>query len=194
MLCCKSLLCLAAVSATAVLALAFRPAQDDMGMPTPTAEHQKLMAGAGEWTGTITMFDMPGMEAKPSPATETVTAIGGFWLLSDFKCDFMGMPYHGSGHVGYDAEKKKYVGTWVDSMSSYLSLMEGQYDEAKKAVVMRWKAPDMTGQIVPHREELVENGDTRTMTFYAGEGEGKKTMTIEMKRKGKAAVPAGAKK
>jgi hypothetical protein len=194
MLCCKPLLCLAAVSATAVLALAFRPAQDEMDMPKPTAEHQKLMAGAGEWAGTITMFDMPGMEAKPAPATETVTSIGGFWLLSDFHCDFMGMPYHGSGHIGYDAEKKMYVGTWVDSMSSYFSLMEGKYDEAKKAVVMRWKAPDMTGQIVPHREELVENGDTRTMTFYAGEGEGKKTMTIEMKRKGKAATPAGAKK
>ncbi len=194
MICLKSTLCLSAVAMSAVFALALGPVAQEEGMPTPTPEHGKILAGVGDWEGSLTMFDMPGAKPEPVPAKEKVTGIGGFWVLSDFTCEFMGMPYHGSGHVGYDAEKKKYVGTWVDSMSSYFSLMEGEYDASKKALVMRWQAPDMTGQMAAHRSESTETADTRTMTFYTGEGEGTKTMVIEMKRKGRSPAEAGAKK
>jgi hypothetical protein len=132
--------------------------------------------------------------AKPMPAKETVTAIGEFWVLSNFHCDMGFMAYQGSGHYGYDADKKQYVGTWVDNTSSYFSLMEGEYDAAKKTLVYRWKAPDQTGKIVPQRSESVENGDTRTMTFFSGEGAGTKSMVIEMKRKKARAAEAGATK
>lgn len=194
MICFKSTLCLSAVAASAVIALALGPAVQDMGMPTPTTEHAKILAGVGDWEGSVTMFDIPGVKPEPVPAKEKVTGIGQFWILSDFTSEFMGMPYHGSGHVGYDPEKKKYVGTWVDGMSSYFSIMEGDYDASKKALVMRWQAPDMTGQMASHRSESTETGDTRTMTFFMGEGEGTKTMVIEMKRKGRAPAEAGAKK
>ena len=45
----------------------------------------------------------------------------------------------------------------------------------------------MTGAMVPHRYEAVHSPDSYTETFYAGPGEGKKTMVIEMKRKAGAA-------
>lgn len=194
MFCLKSTLCLSAVALSAVFALALGPAAQEEGMPTPTKEHQQILAGVGDWEGSITLFGIPGVEPTPVPAKEKITGIGGFWVISDFTSEFMGQPYHGSGHVGYDADKKKFIGTWVDGMSSYLSVMEGEYDESKKALVMRWKAPDMTGQMASHRSESTETGDSRTMTFFMGEGEGTKTMVIEMKRKGRAAAEAGAKK
>lgn len=191
----KFVLVIAVASTCALVAAAFTPIAQDMGMPQPTDEHKHMLAGAGEWEGTLTSYAIPGVKPEPVAAREAVTAIGGFWVLSDFHCTFMGQPYHGSGHYGYDAEKKKYIGTWVDSMSSQLALMEGELDAKTKTLVMRWQAPDMmSGKIVPQRSEGVENGDSRTTTFFSGEGAGTKSMVIEMKRKGSKATEAGAKK
>lgn len=159
-------------------------------MPEPTPEHEHIVEGAGEWEGTMTMH-MPGMPQTPVPAHESNVAIGGFWLQSTFKCELMGMPYLGTGCVGYDESKKKYVGTWIDNASSHLAIMEGEIDPKTEALVMRWTAPDMaTGKPTPHRYEAVHEGDAFTSTFYAGEGAGTRTMVISMKRKGAKAEKA----
>lgn len=161
---------------------ALRPAQD-MAIPTPGAEHTVLLEGVGEWEGTLTML-APGMPQEGTPCRESVTAIGPFWTTSTFKCEFMGMPFVGSGVMGYDPEKKAYVGTWIDSMTTRLSVMEGKMDPAKKALVMSYKGPDpMTGKETTHRIETVWQADSYTSTFFMGEGEGTKHMSIAMKRK-----------
>lgn len=190
----KPVLYITALSTCALLATALVPALQDMQMPTTTEQHKHLLAGVGEWEGTLTSYYDPTAKPTPVPARETVTAVGEFWVLSQFHCDLPGMPYHGSGHYGYDPEKKKFIGTWVDSTSSYFSLMEGEVDSKTKALVMRWKAPNETGKVVPHWSESVENGDARTMTFYSGEGAGTKGMVIEMKRKKGRTTEAGATK
>jgi len=133
---------------------------------------------------------MSGSE-EPVAAKETVEAIGSLWTQSRFECEFMGMPYVGTGCVGYDTTKKKFVGTWIDNMSTYIALMEGDMDPATGTLVMRWKAPDPSGTIVAHRSETVSKGDSYTSTFYMGEGEGTKSMVIAMKRTGKKPVEAG---
>src|SRR5262249_52422264 len=87
-------------------------------LPKPTAEHKVLAQEAGAWDGTIKMF-MAGPDAPPSVSkgVETNTlGLGGFWMLSEFKGEFGGMPFEGRGTFGYDPVKKKYVGTWIDSM------------------------------------------------------------------------------
>ena len=188
---------LLATTATAAAVATFARQEggtEEMQMPQPTEEHAQLLAGVGAWEGTMTMF-MPGMPSEPTPAKESVEAIGGFWTLSQFKTEVMGMPYHGTGVAGYDPERGKYVGTWCDNMSSLLCVMEGQVDPATGHLTMRWEAPDMaTGQVVPHWFVLDHKGDTYTSTFYAGEGEGAKTMVLDMKRKGQRPAEAGAKR
>jgi hypothetical protein len=148
----------------------------------PMEQHKGIVGGAGEWEGTLTMF---GEHATPQPipAKETVEAVGPFWIQTTFRCDFGGMPYHGTGCVGYDPAAKKYVGTWIDSTRSYFSWMEGEMDASGK-LVMHWTAPDeMTGKPTKHRSESTETANGRTMTFYRGEGAGEKTMVIEMRKK-----------
>ncbi|MBL8858304.1 MAG: DUF1579 family protein [Planctomycetes bacterium] len=164
-----------------------------MEMPQPTAEHKHILAGVGEWEGTLTMY-MPGMPASAVPAHETVTPVGEFWIQSRFTCDFMGQPYLGTGTHGYDVNKKKYVSTWADSMSSHMSLMEGNVDPKTKALVMHWEAPGMSGGMEKHRSETVHADNSYTMTFFTGEGEGTKSMVIDMKRKGGKTSEAGAPK
>jgi len=149
---------------------------------TPTPQHLELVKGAGEWVGSLTMYTPEG--AQTVAGVETVEAIGGMWIQSRFTCDFMGMPYVGTGCVGYDPSRGKYVGTWIDNFSSYFAWMEGDVDASGK-LVMHWLAPDeVTGEIVHHRSESVETGSTRTSTFYKGKDSTQKTMVIEMKRKG----------
>ena len=160
---------------------AFRPAQ---GMPQPTPEHADLLKGVGTWEGTLTMF-VPGMSQDPLPCKEVVEGIGDLWTSATFSCDMMGMAFTGSGVMGYDTERKLFVGTWVDSTTTRLVVMEGKMDPAKKALVMRYEAPNpMDGQMTQHRIETVrDSADAYTSTFFMGAGEGQKHMAIAMKRR-----------
>ncbi|MEM7307464.1 MAG: DUF1579 family protein [Planctomycetota bacterium] len=161
----------------------------------PTAHHQRLMDGVGMWEGTIAMM-VPGFDSTPQKATEKVEAFGSYWTNTHFQCEFMGQPYHGRGSFGFDPKSGKHLGTWIDTMSPHLSVMEGEFDEGTKTLTMHWDAPDMTGEIRPHRSVTVYKGDSPdtmsyTMSFFVGEGEGMKTMEIKMAKKS-GAVEAGS--
>lgn len=161
-------------------------------MPTPTEQHKHVLQGVGTWAGTITAF-IPGMPEEPIEASESVTGIGPFWTQSTFESTFMGAPYTGAGAFGYDLNKQKFVGTWIDSMSTHISVMEGEVDESTGKIVMHWEAPGMTGEMEKHRSETVRTDDAYTMTFFMGEGEAAmKSMVIDMKRTGAKPVEAGA--
>ena len=178
---------IAVVSLPVALA-AVRPVWIAQDAPKPTEQHTELLKGVGEWKGTLTAF-MPGAPSDPVEATETVEGIGPFWIQTRFECEWMSSPYVGTGCVGYDPAKQKYVGTWIDSTSTHIALMEGEMDPKTQTLVMRWNGPDPSGKMTPHRHETVHTPDSYTSTFYMGEGAGTKTMVIEMKRVGKK--PAG---
>jgi hypothetical protein len=105
-------------------------------VPKPTPEHKLLMADEGTWDATIKMFgDKPGAEPMVSKGVEVNTVMpGGLWLLSRFEGSFGGAPFEGRGQFGYDTVQKKYIGTWIDSMSPTLSILEGTYDAPKKTM------------------------------------------------------------
>ena len=93
----------------------------------PTDEHRILAQEEGTWDATIKSF-AAGPDAEPmiSKGTEVNTVMtGGLWVLSKFDGDFGGMKFEGRGQFGYDPVKKKYVGTWIDSLSPNLSVLEG---------------------------------------------------------------------
>ena len=102
----------------------------------PTDEHKILAADVGTWDATVKTF-MSGPEAEPavSKGTEVNEMMaGGMWLMSKFDGEFGGVKFQGRGQFGYDPLKKKYVGTWVDSMSPTLSVLEGTYDAKTKTM------------------------------------------------------------
>jgi hypothetical protein len=125
--------------ASAVLgASAMARAQEGGGppIPKPAAEHQILAADEGTWDATIKSF-MAEPDAQPtvSKGVEVNTVMpGGLWVLSKFQGDFGGMTFEGRGQFGYDPLKKKYVGTWIDSMSPTLAVLEGTYDARTKTM------------------------------------------------------------
>lgn len=165
--------------------LTLAPSEEAMPpMPQPTAQHMDLVASAGTYTGTLTSYEA-GPEPLSTTCTETVEAIGSFWTRSTMTCEFMGMPYEGTGIVGYDEASGEYIGDWVDNMAPFYAFMRGKYLADGKTLRMRYSAPDwMSGEMVPHWIDTVKSENGYTSTFYRGQedGEHQKAMTIEMTR------------
>ena len=106
-----------AVVSLSVLSLSVPALAQMPPMPTPGPEHEMLRKDVGTWDATVEMFMAPGAPPEVSKGTETVTMMGGFWQITEFKSEMMGQPFEGRGATGYDPAKKKYVGTWVDTMT-----------------------------------------------------------------------------
>ena len=60
--------------------------------------------------------------------------LGGRWVESKFTSNMMGQPFEGIGYTGYDNQKKKYMGTWQDNMSTAVMVSEGTMDAAGKVM------------------------------------------------------------
>src|SRR4051794_26995264 len=145
----------------------------EMPIPKLGPEHEVLKKEAGVWDATVESRMEPNGKPMVSRGVETNTLIGGgLWLVQDFKGEMMGMPFQGHGVTGYDVSKKKYVGTWVDSMAPGLSSIEGTYDPKTRALTSRIEGPCPLG-IVMKRRSVAEWKDdhTRVLTMYSPEGQ-----------------------
>lgn len=111
-------------------------AQEGPPIPKPTAEHKVLAAEEGTWDATVKSYQNgPDSDPVVSKGVEVNTVLpGGLWVSSVFRGDFAGVVFEGRGQFGYDPYKKKYVGTWIDSMAPTLTVLEGTYDEKTKTI------------------------------------------------------------
>ena len=150
----------------AVIAVS-QPALSNAQFSTPEKEHSILKKDAGNWSVKGKMWMAPGSPAQEFEATESNTLIGGFWVVSKFEGTFAGMPMTGHATMGYDPKKKKYIGTWVDSMNPYMSKMEGEYDASTKTLTMMTEGVGMDGNPQLGKNVVVYNDDgTRSFTMH----------------------------
>jgi hypothetical protein len=141
--------------------------------PKPGPEHEILKGDVGAWDATVESF-MGGPTPMTSKGTETNVLMGGLWLVTEFKADMMGMPFQGHGVTGYDANKKKYVGTWVDTMSFGLGHSEATWDAATKTMTGTTEGPDPSGQIQKMKSVVTyKDADTRVFTMSGAGPDGK---------------------
>jgi hypothetical protein len=159
-------------------------AQEIPEMPAPQKEHQWLNQLVGDWDTEGEIHMAPGMEPIKSTGTDTSRMLGGFWLLSDVKGEMMGMTMEAKLTIGYDAEKKKYVGSWVDSMTSYMWTYEGSVDDSGKVLTLNTQGPcpQRGGQMTNFKEVMeIKNKDERTFTSSYQEEDGKWTKMVAVK-------------
>jgi hypothetical protein len=158
-------------------------AQDDM-LPKPTEHHALLERTVGVWK---TSLDMPAYGIEGSPGTVTRRMIGKLWQVDDYEGDMMGMPFHGLGVTGYDTEKKKCVGMWIDSMGDRLTTFEGSYDEASKTLRFDYPGRNpMTGeeQMETHETQLISDDEMVFRMLWPSEnGQKQEVMRIRYERK-----------
>jgi hypothetical protein len=123
----------------------------------------------GTWDATIkSWMQGPAEEPSVSKGVETVKLMpGGLWALSEFHGKFGEMDFHGAGQTGYDPAKKKYIGTWVDSMSPTFMTMEGEYDASTQTTTSFAKGVDPSGKAYDSKMvEVHKDKEHRTMTMY----------------------------
>jgi hypothetical protein len=144
----------------------------------PGPEHEILKKLEGNWDLTM---KFAGGESKG-----TVTYkmdLGGLWLTSALEADLGGMKFSGRGMDTYDAGKKKYIGIWIDSMSTHPMVMEGDYDKEKKTITLVGESPGPDGK--PAKWKSVSTmPDDNTINFSMFVGDAKEPMfSIVYKRK-----------
>lgn len=158
---------------------------EDMKPPTPTKEHDFLKQFVGEWETEAEMVMEPGKPPIKSKGTEAVRLVGGFWLMSDMKGDCMGVEMTGQMMVGFDPKGKKYVGTFVCSMSDYLFQYHGKVDG--KVLTLECEGPCCkTGKTVKMKDVLQMKGkDEKLLTSFIQGEDGKwvQFMTMTARRK-----------
>ena len=160
------------------LALLLAPAAKAQEQPKPGPEHEVLKKLVGNWD--ITM-KFGGMESKGTVVYKM--ELGGLWLVGDLESELFGAKFHGKGLDGYDANKKKYVGVWVDSMSTSPMLMEGTFDKAKRTMTMEGSGPGEDGKPAKYKSvSVMPDDDTINFIMFVGDGK-EPAFTIVYKRK-----------
>lgn len=149
--------------------------------PKPGAEHAVFKHFEGTWDAAVTMM------GQKSKGTQTdVVGCGGLYLITDFKGDMGGMPFHGHGIVGWDAAKKSYVTVWVDGMTSKIEIVDSKWDEKAKTMTTMREGPGPDGQPTKTKEvHTVVDADRHTfvMTSPGPEGKDMEILKIEYTRK-----------
>ncbi len=126
----------------------------ECAMPEPSQEHEMIVKNAGVWDVKCRFFMGPDQPPLESEGVDTISAIGQFWTVGRFEADFMGMPFAGSGQLGYLPKEGCFISTWIDSMSTFMFTLKGQYDEATKTLDLKGEGPNPAdGELIPQRVE-----------------------------------------
>ena len=116
-------------------------AQEQANVPGPQKEHEWLQKFVGEWETTTKGKagpDQPAMEIKGKISSRQV---GRLWVINEMRADLGTSRMHGVQTIGYDPKKKKYVGTWVDSMMNFMWKYEGSVDESGNKINLDARGP-----------------------------------------------------
>lgn len=157
-------------------------------MPAPQAEHAWLQKFVGEWSAEVDLYKAPGQPPEKSMGSESVKAIGGFWILAENRGTFGDQPFTGIMTLGYSPAQKQYVATWVDSMTSQLWTYAGTVDEAGAVLTLEAEGPcPMKGGELARFKETIEfvDADHRVFTsaMEAEDGSWVTRMVIHYHRK-----------
>lgn len=148
-------------------------AEETPGLPKPTKEHEWLKQFEGKWETISKVTPGPGMDPVECEGKIESKMLGGFWVVSDFQSDMAGEPMHAIQTIGYDAEKKLYIGTWVDSMTNHLWKYEGSVDKTGKILTLQADGPSFTkpGEKSPYRDiyEFVNKDEVKFSSQIQGE-------------------------
>jgi hypothetical protein len=157
-----------------------------MKVATPGEAHKWLEPVVGTWDAKITMWMAPGAPPQESTGTsENKWVLGGRFVEQRYEGTFMGQPFSGVGYTGYDNYKKKYIGTWMDTMGTMMMISQG--DAMGKTLTMTSTMDDiMTGKTATVKSEIkIVAPDHHVMEMWGPDPSGKqfKTMEIQYTRK-----------
>jgi hypothetical protein len=141
----------------------------------PQKEHHWLQKLIGDWTceGEATME--PGKPPAQWKATESVRSLGGLWFLAEGQGE---MPGGGASTtlmtLGYDPQKKRYVGSFIASMMTHLWVYDGALDADGRVLTLDTEGPAFSGEgkIAKYKDVIeFKSDDHRVLTSHV-QGDG----------------------
>jgi Protein of unknown function (DUF1579) len=154
----------------------------------PQKEHQWLQKLVGDWTYESEAAMEPGKPPEKFTGAETVRSLGGVWVLCEGRGE---MPGGGMGTtlmtLGYDPQKKHFVGTFVGSMMANLWIYDGSLDAAEKVLTLDSEGPSFTaeGMMAKYRDAIEFISDDRrvlTSNYLGDDGKWHEFMTANYRR------------
>lgn len=129
----------------------------------PQQEHRWLQKMVGDWDMEVECVMAPGEPPTKTTSFEQVKPIGEFWVLGEGEGE---MPGGGAAisrmTLGYDPQKRRFVGTFVASMMPNLWLYDGALDAAGKVLTLDSEGPSMAddGTLAKYQDilEIKSNG------------------------------------
>jgi len=148
---------------------------------TPGEAHKKLDAVVGTFDAKVKMWTDPSKPPEESAGTSVNTwVLGDRFVETKYEGMFMGQPFSGIGFTGYDNVTKKYVGTWMDTMSTGMMVSKGTM--TGKTMNMSATMPDpTTGKMSTVREKtIVTDSDHYAMEMWGAGPDGKSYKMMEI--------------
>lgn len=157
-------------------------------MPEAQEEHRWLQRLIGEWRYEAEGEAGPGEPPFREVGTESVRALGDVWVLLEGRSEAEGgKPSTTLMTLGYDPDKKRFVGTFVGSMMTTLWTYEGELDSAGTVLSLESEGPSFTepGKTAKYLDTVELRGDDeRVMTsrHQAADGSWHAFMTSTYRR------------
>jgi len=153
----------------------------------PQKEHHWLHKLVGNWTSEMEATMGPGEPPMTVKGTEVVRSLGGLWTLGESQSE---MPGGGIGTtlmtLGYDPQKKRFVGTFIGSMMSHLWIYSGSLDAAEKVLTLDAEGPNFTQDGMANYQDMIEfvSDDHRILSSQVQNEDGSWThfMTVHYRR------------
>lgn len=140
----------------------------------PQKEHQWLQKLVGDWTYEAEATMEPGTAPEKFKGVENVRSLGGMWVLCEGRGEMCG---GGTATtlmtLGYDSQKKQYVGTWVGSMMTNLWVYDGLLDPTEKVLTLNAEGPSFSvegkaeGKLGKFKDVIeIKSDDHRLLTSH----------------------------
>jgi hypothetical protein len=157
--------------------------QQMMALAQPGPEHEFFEHFLGSWKYESTMWMEPSAEPMITLGESTGKMIlGGRFLQTEYRGDFMGMPFQGLGIDGYDRVAEKFVSVWMDNMGTMMIQLEGSLDKSGKVLTMHAEFLNPMNREVQKVRSVTTILDDKSHKFqWFGPGpDGKEFLTMEM--------------
>jgi hypothetical protein len=150
----------------------------------PSEGHAKLKPTIGTFDAEMEMQmapDAPAIKSKGKMVNEFI--FDGRYLKGEYTGEFMGKPFKGLSYTAYDNLQKKYVGTWIDDMSTMLMVSEGQMDGSGKVLTMLAECPEpgQTEKKKVRQVLTIQDEDHHTYEAFQLGPDGKETKMMSIK-------------
>ena len=148
----------------------------------PGEPHRLFASLAGNWaTKTKEWMDPQKPFVESVGSADVKVLLGGRFLQQEITGSMHGKPFSGLWTVAYDNLLKRYVSTWIDTMSTGIFMMGGTADADGKTITFTGQHAEIGGGQMTHRAVWkIINDDTQEFVMYGAHHGGEEVKMLEI--------------